>query len=98
MYYGKKINGALHISATQKEGYKPVETSRPEGFDYYTFVGYEETEEKILINYEAVVNVEDNTLQRITDLESRMDLTEGAVQEMLVGEVTNESEVLSETN
>lgn len=100
MNYGKYESGALHISATQKEGYKPITVSKPEGFKDYTFTGYTETDTEIHMTYEAVVDTRDNTLQRLADLESRMDLTEGAVQEMILGEgaETNESEVSGSTN
>lgn len=94
MNYAKYENGALHISATQKPGYKPLTIRKPEGFEDCRFTGYEETESEIIMNYEATVPAADNTLQRISDLEQRMELTEGAVQEMILGEVSsNESEV-----
>ena len=99
MNYAKYENGALHISATQKPGYKPLTVRKPEGFEDCHFVGYEETEDEIVMNYEATVPAADSTLQRITDLEQRMELTEGAVQEMILGEVSvNESEVSGDAN
>lgn len=99
MNYAKYENGAIHISATQKAGYKPLTVRKPEGFPDYRFTGYEETESEIIMNYKATVSAADSTLQRISDLEQRMELTEGAVQEILIGEVmADESEVSGDAN
>lgn len=99
MNYAKYENGAIHISATAKPGYKPLTVRKPDGFDNCKFTGYEETDTEITMNYEASVPAEDSTLQRITDLEQRMELTEGAVQEILIGEVmADESEVSGDAN
>ena len=99
MNYAKYENGAIHISATAKPGYKPLTVRKPDGFTDCKFTGYEETEDAIIMNYEATVPAADSTLQRITDLEQRMELTEGAVQEILIGEVIgDESEVSGDAN
>lgn len=99
MNYAKYENGAIHISATAKTGYKPLTVRKPDGFDDCRFTCYEETETEIVMNYEATVSAADSTLQRITDLETRMELTEGAVQEILIGEVmADESEVSGDAN
>lgn len=99
MNYAKYENGALRISAIQKPGYKPLTVRNPEGFPDCRFVGYEENENEIVMNYEASVPAADNTLQRIADLEQRMELTEGAVQEMILGEVSaDEGEVSGSEN
>lgn len=90
MNYAKYENGSLRISAIQKLGYKPLSVRKPDGFPDCRFVGYEETESEIVMNYEATVPAEDSTLQRISELEQRMELTEGAVQEILIGEVSED--------
>lgn len=87
MKYGKYINGALHITMAPKDGYKPVTESKPEGYGKYQFVGYTETEDAILVEYEALLDAPDSTLQRIAGLEQRLEVTEGAVQELILGEV-----------
>lgn len=95
MNYAKYENGALHISATAKPGYKPLTVQKPDGFDNCKFTGYEETDTEIIMNYEASVPAADNTLQRISELEQRMELTEGAVQEILIGEVSDDESKVS---
>ena len=95
MNYAKYENGTLHISAIHKPGYKPLNVRKPEGFDDCSFTGYEETESEIIMNYEATVPAEDSTLQRISELEQRMELTEGAVQEILIGEVSDDESKVS---
>lgn len=95
MNYAKYENGALRISAIQKPGYKPLTVRNPEGFPDCRFVGYEESENEIVMNYEASIPAEDSTLQRISELEQRMELTEGAVQEILIGEVSDDESKVS---
>ena len=55
MNYAKIMeNGTVRISSIKKDGYKPLKEEKPEGFSNLVFVGYTETEEFIIKEYEAV--------------------------------------------
>ncbi len=55
MNYAKIMeNGTVRISSIKKEGYKPLKEEKPEGFGNLVFVGYTETEENVIKEYEAV--------------------------------------------
>ena len=55
MNYAKIMeSGTVRISSIKKEGYKPLKEEKPEGFSNLVFVGYTETEENVIKEYEAV--------------------------------------------
>ena len=47
-------NGTVRISSIKKDGYKPLKEVEAGGFSNLVFVGYTETEEFIIKEYEAV--------------------------------------------
>ena len=56
MNYAKIMeNGTVRISSIKKEGYKPLKEEKPEGFSNLVFVGYSETEENVIKEYEAIM-------------------------------------------
>lgn len=85
MNYAKIMeNGTVRISSIKKDGYKPLKEEKPEGFSNLVFVGYTETEENVIKEYEAVDDGMSAYGKLQNDLKAAQEVTDQAVQELIL--------------
>lgn len=88
MNYAKIMeNGTVRISSIKKEGYKPLKEEKPEGFSNLVFVGYTETEEFVIKEYEAVddgMSAYGKLQKDLKATQTAQEVTDQAVQELIL--------------
>lgn len=80
-------NGTVRISSIKKDGYKPLKEEKPEGFSNLVFVGYTETEEFIIKEYEAVddgMSAYGKLQKDLKATQAAQEVTDQAVQELIL--------------
>lgn len=80
-------NGTVRISSIKKEGYKPLKEEKPEGFSSIVFVGYTETEENVIKEYEAVddgMSAYGKLQNDLKATQAAQEVTDQAVQELIL--------------
>ena len=94
MNYAKIMeNGAVRISSIKKEGYKPLKEEKPEGCSNLVFVGYTETEENVIKEYEAVddgMSAYGKLQNDLKATQAAQEVTDQAVQELILATIEAE--------
>ncbi len=95
MNYAKIMeNGTVRISSIKKEGYKPLKEEKPEGFGNLVFVGYTETEENVIKEYEAVddgMSAYGKLQNDLKATQAAQEVTDQAVQELILATMEAEA-------